>query len=114
MGTEEKSVYRIDLFLDAIINGTTPPTPQYRIEYYLARIAGENVTIPEPIYRTEYYLAKIAGMNVVTPKPIYRIEHYLSAICGDIGEIPEPQYHIEHWLALWATKKGAKIVSNMD
>ena len=70
-------IYPVDFFFDAIINGTTPPDPICRMDYYLAKIAGADVEIPMPIYRIEYYLAKLCGEDVETPDPIDRMDFYL-------------------------------------
>lgn len=91
-------IYRIEFFLDAIVNNTTPPEPIYRAEFYLAKIAGADVEIPEPVYRMEKYLAKLCGEDVELPDPIYRMEFYLAAICGEDVEVPEPVFRIEYWL----------------
>ena len=93
--------YRIEYFLDAIINNTTPPEPLYRIEYYLAKIAGATVEIPTPLYRAEFYLAKLCGENVEIPDPLYRMEFWLAAKCGMNVTTPEPLYRMEFWLDEW-------------
>lgn len=92
-------IYRIEYFLDAIVNGSVCPyEPIYRVEYYLAQLAGADVMIPEPIYRVEFYLAKLCGMDVEIPDPIYRIEFYLAKACGMDVEVPGPIYRVEYWL----------------
>ena len=90
-------IYRIEQFLDAWLNSTTPPEPIYRIEYYLAQLAGADVVIPSPIYRIEMYLAKLCGEDVEIPAPIYRVEYYLAKLCGEDVEIPDPIYRAEYW-----------------
>jgi hypothetical protein len=59
-----------------------PPTPESRVEAYLAKAAGMDVTPPEPKSRLELYLAKIAGMDVEVPEPTTREEHWLAQIVG--------------------------------
>ena len=100
-------IYRIEHFLDAIVNNSVNPySPEFRVEYYLAKIAGENVTIPEPIYRKEFYLAYLCGEEVELPDPIYRIEYYLAFLCGLDVELPEPIYRVEFWLWDWCGGGG--------
>ena len=99
-------IYRIEFFLDAIVNNTTPPDPIYRAEFYLAKIAGADVEIPEPVYRTEKYLAYLCGEEVELPDPIYRIEYYLAFLCGLNVELPEPIYRVEFWLWDWCGGGG--------
>lgn len=97
-------IFRIEYFLDAIVNSTTPELePLFRIEKFLARIAGVDVETPEPLYRVEKYLAKIAGDNVEIPDPIFRIEYYLASLCGMDVITPEPIFRIEYWLSEWAS-----------
>ena len=100
-------IYRIEHFLDAIVNNSVNPySPEFRVEYYLAKIAGENVTIPEPTYRIEFYLAYLCGEEVELPDPIYRIEYYLAFLCGLNVELPEPIYRVEFWLWDWCGGGG--------
>ena len=98
--------YRLEEFIDAIINKAAPPEPIYRIEYWLAKIAGAEVETLEPVYRVELFLAKIAGTDVEIPEPKYRVEYYLAALAGEDVEIPEPIYYIEHLLMRWIDSKG--------
>lgn len=108
-------IYRIEHFLDAIVNNSVNPySPEYRVEYYLAKIAGENVTIPEPIYRKEFYLAYLCGEEVELPDPIYRIEYYLAFLCGLNVAIPQPIYRVEFWLWDWCGGGGIEktIIGN--
>lgn len=45
------------------------------------------MTIPEyPISRIEHYLARANGQNVTPPDPISRIEHYLAGIAGGVPQ----------------------------
>lgn len=81
-GTPPTPITRIELFLTAIINGTTPPDPLTRFEYFLAAIAGKGEA-PEPILRIELYLAAIAG-------------------AADINALPPPVTREEYWLYEWA------------
>ena len=99
-------IYRIEFFLDAIVNNTIPPEPIYRAEFYLAKIAGADVEIPEPVYRMEKYLAYLCGEEVELPDPIYRIEYYLAFLCGLNVELPEPIYRVEFWLWDWCGGGG--------
>ena len=99
-------IYRISKFLDRLVHGTDAPEPIYRIEFYLAKLAGQDVEIPEPIYRIEFYLAKLCGMDVEIPVPIYRAEFYLAKLCGEELTPPEVIYRISHWLADWAEAGG--------
>lgn len=98
--------YRHEQFLDAIVNSTTPPSSAYRIELFLAKIAGEAVTLPTPVNRIELYLAKIAGENVTVPAPVTRLEMYLAAIAGEAVTPPDPEYRIEQWLYDWSQGGG--------
>lgn len=50
--------------------------PITREEMYLAKAAGQDVSLPEPITRKEMFLAKIAGMEVETPDTITRLEMF--------------------------------------
>lgn len=112
-------IYRIEHFLDAIVNGSVCPfDPLYRVEYYLAKLAGADIVIPEPMYRIEFYLAKLCGEDVAIPEPMYRVEFYLAAACGEEVTLPEPMYRIEYWLNQmasnldWATFTGNIIQFN--
>lgn len=99
-------IYRISKFLDRLVHGTDAPEPVFRIECYLAKLAGRDVEIPEPIYRIEFYLARLCGMDVEIPVPIYRAEFYLAKLCGEEVTPPEVIYRISHWLADWAETGG--------
>ena len=59
-----------------------PDEPLTRGEQYLAKAAGEDVTLPDaPQTRAEQYLAKIAGQDVALPDaPLSRMEQYLDYI----------------------------------
>ena len=97
-------IYRVEFFLDAIVNGgENPYEPMSPVEKYLARIAGADLQIPAPISRADHYLAKICGEAVELPAPVSRIDHYLAAICGEDVEVPDPVYRIEFWLNAWAS-----------
>ena len=95
-------IFRIEKFLDAIVNSTTPPEPVFRVEYFLAKIAGADVVTPEPMFRIEKYLAKICGEDVEIPEPAHRIEYWLAKKCGEDVETPEPVFRVEYWLDEWA------------
>lgn len=64
-----------------------PDEPLTRGEQYLAKTAGQDVTLPdEPLTRMEQYLAKIAGQDVATPDvPQSRVEQYLDYIAENGG-----------------------------
>ena len=94
-------IFRIEKFLDAIINSTTPPEPVFRVEYFLAKIAGADVVTPEPLFRIEKYLAKILGEDVEIPEPAHRIEYWLAKKCGEDVETPDPVFRVEYWLEEW-------------
>ena len=94
-------IFRIEKFLDAIINNTTPPEPVFRVEYFLAKIAGADVVTPEPMFRIEKYLAKILGEDVEIPEPMFRTEFWLAKKCGEDVETPDPAFRVEYWLEEW-------------
>lgn len=110
-------VFRMEMFIDAIIHGTTPPEPQFREEFYFAKVAGMDVELPTPITRREFYLAKYAGMDVDPPAPVTRDEMYLALACGLGVEPPEPVFRDEYWLYelsgggewSWKTVSGSMI-----
>lgn len=58
------------------------PTPLSRVELYLAKAAGMDVTPPEPKSRLELFLAKIAGMDVEMPAPLSLKEMWLAYVAG--------------------------------
>jgi hypothetical protein len=65
-------------------------TPVTREEYYLARMAGEDVTMPEPITREEEYMKGIADAingddDVEIPEPITREEEYIKNIANNVA-----------------------------
>ena len=94
-------IFRIEKFLDAIINSTTPPEPMFRVEYFLAKIAGADVVTPDPVFRIEKYLAKILGEDVEIPEPMFRTEFWLAKKCGEDVETPDPAFRVEYWLEEW-------------
>ena len=94
-------IFRVEFFLDAIINSTTPPEPIFRKEFYLAKIAGADVPIPSPVFREEYYLAKLCGEDVEIPEPIFRKEFWLAKKCGEDVTTPTPIFREEYWLEEW-------------
>ena len=75
-----EDITRVETFLDSIYNNTPCAlTPVTRIEMYLGKISGQDIELPEPVTRVELYLASIAGMDVVLPdEPVTRIEMYLA------------------------------------
>lgn len=106
-------IFRVEYFLDSIVNGTPNPyAPGSRLELYLARIAGADVDIPiPPQSRLELYLARISGTDMATkiPYPQSRLELYLARIAGENVEIPCPQSRIDFWLEAWAQKIAGEI-----
>lgn len=94
-------IFRIEKFLDAIINSTTPPEPMFRVEYFLAKIGGADVVTPDPVFRIEKYLAKILGEDVEIPEPMFRTEFWLAKKCGEDVETPDPAFRVEYWLEEW-------------
>ena len=70
----------------------TLPVPINRTELYLAKIAGEDVTIPtEPINNTEVFLARLAGADIVLPTPINTLQVWLAILCGEQYTTPPVQ-----------------------
>ena len=57
--------------------------------------------LPIPLSRVELYLAKIAGMDVTIPEePMSRLEQFLAVLAGDAGvEMPTPLSLTEQWLS---------------
>lgn len=57
--------------------------------------------LPIPLSRVELYLAKAAGMNVTIPEtPLSRLEQFLAVIAGDTNvEMPIPYSFSEQWLS---------------
>ena len=75
------------------------PIPLSRVELYLAKAAGMDVTPPEPKTRLELFLAKIAGMDVETPLPLSLKEQWLSCVYyGTTSDHPmlEGAYYIDN------------------
>lgn len=94
---------RLKLYIDAIVNGGAAPEPITRVDFFLAKIAGEEVTPPEPLTRIEFLLARIAGADAPLPEqPYYRIELYLAKIAGEDVAMPRPETATEQLLAEWA------------
>ena len=70
----------------------TLPVPINRTELYLAKIAGEDVTIPDrPINNTEVFLARLAGADIVLPTPINTLQVWLAILCGELYTMPPVQ-----------------------
>ena len=108
--SELTPVTRIESYLDAIVDGGTPPLEDVtRIETFLDCIYNNQVCNLTPVTRIETYLAKISGASVTLPDaPVTRIEMYLASIAGEDVEIPDaPVTRIEEWLEEWAN--GANI-----
>lgn len=104
MAIPAEPLNRLETYLAKIAGETVtlPASPLNRIELYLAKIAGETVTLPaSPLNRIELYLAKIAGETVTLPiEPLNRIEMYLAAWAGDVDFLPDaPLNRIEQYLA---------------
>ena len=71
---------------------TLPAAPLSRNETYLAYLAGEDVTLPVKILsRVEAYLAKLCGVEVeLPPVPLSETELFLAALAGENVELPSP------------------------
>ena len=96
-------ITRYEQFLAFLANGSgTPPTPVTRVEVFLNAIIN-GTTPPDPITRFECFLASIGGKGEA-PEPILRVELYLAAVAGaiDVESLPEPVTREEHWLYDWA------------
>lgn len=103
--SELTPVTRIEEYLDAIVDGGTPPLEDVtRVETFLDCILNNQTCALTPVTRIETYLAKISGASVTLPvEPVTRVEQYLAKIAGEDVEIPdEPVTRIEEWLAEWA------------
>lgn len=100
-------ITRIELFIDAIINGTTPPPPQTRIERYLGDIAAGRTASLTPKVRAECYLSKISGQQSVdVPVPQVRAEYWLAKKAGMSVATPTPITRLEYWLDEWINGGG--------
>lgn len=97
-------VSRLEYFLAKIVGDNVElPEPQTDVELYLAAVAGETVELPPPASRWTLYLAKILGQNVALPVPQSRADLYLAKIAGEDVELPPlPLTRSEAYLALWA------------
>ena len=105
MSEELTPITRIEEYLDAIVDGGTPPLEDVtRVETFLDCIYNSQVCALTPVTRIETYLAKISGASVTLPdEPVTRVEQYLAKIAGEDVAIPdEPVTRIEEWLAEWA------------
>ena len=58
------------------------PTPLSRVELYLAKACGMDVTVPTPESRLELFLAKIAGEDVEMPTSHSLTEQWLAYVAG--------------------------------
>ncbi len=100
---------RIEEYISAIINGYKAPSPINRVDYYLAKIAGENVDLPDPIAPMDFYLAKLCGEDVDLPDPSSRTDFFLAKLCGEDVETPVPNCRLEEYFDKWiAFSKGNK------
>ena len=93
---------------------TLPPFPISREEKYLAKIAGEDVDLPvSPTGREETYLAKTAGQDVdLPPYPISRNEFYLAKMEGeDVPLPPNPTSRLSMYLEEIAEKEPTPVVT---
>ena len=105
-------VTRIEYYLAKLGGEDVPiPVPVTRIELYLAIICGEVYELPKPVTRLEQYLYIIAGGSLDIPKPVTKIEMYLAAIAGMELGVPVPVTRIEYYLALWYENGGGEIVT---
>ena len=107
--SELTPITRIETYLDAIVNGGTPPLDDVtRIETFLDAIYNNQVCALTPVTRIEMFLGKISGQSIDLPEPVTRIELYLAAIAGEDVVLPdEPVTRIEMYLAEWA--EGSNI-----
>ena len=103
-------VFRNEIFLSAAVNKTTPPTPFFNEEFYLAKIAGLDVPLPNPTTRREHYLAKLAGESIDLPTPVTRDEMFLAYACEMDVDVPEPKFRDEFFLAYlaWASREDSR------
>lgn len=101
-------IARIESYLDAIVDGGTPPLEDItRVETFLEAIYNNTVCELTPITRIEIFLGKISGQDIELPEPVTRIELYLAAIAGEDVELPEqPITRVEYWLDEWANGGG--------
>lgn len=68
---------REELFFADILGEVNAPVPITRIEIYLAKIANKySGELPEPKTRIEKFIARAAGMDVTIPTPITREEMF--------------------------------------
>lgn len=106
-------VSRLEYFLAKIIGDDVElPEPQTDVELYLAAVAGETLELPPPASRWTLYLAKILGQNVILPVPQSRADLYLAKIAGEDVELPPlPLTRSEAYLALWAENGSGEIVT---
>jgi hypothetical protein len=94
---------RLMMYVDCIINKTPEKIPPAitRLDYFLARIAGADISAPAPITSTELFLAKIAGDEVAVPAPYSRIDIFLAKIAGEDVITPVPVTAVEDALQEW-------------
>ena len=59
--------------------------PIIREEMYLAKAAGQDVSLPEPITRKEMFLAKMAGMEVETTGTLTRLEMFANKAAVELN-----------------------------
>ena len=106
-------VSRLEYFLAKIIGDDVElPEPQTDVELYLAAVAGETVELPPPASRWTLYLAKILGQNVELPVPQSRADLYLAKLAGEDVELPPmPLTRSEAYLALWADGAGGETLT---
>ena len=106
-------VSRLEYFLAKIIGDDVElPEPQTDVELYLAAVAGETVELPPPASRWTLYLAKILGRDVSLPVPQSRADLYLAKIAGEDVELPPlPLTRSEAYLALWADGAGGQTLT---
>lgn len=84
---------REELFFADILGEVNAPVPVTRIEIYLAKIANKyNGEMPEPKTRIEKFIARAAGMDVTIPTPITREEmlwaNYALIVEKELNGIP--------------------------
>lgn len=79
------------------------PTPLSRVELYLAKACGMDVTVPEqPLSRLEQFLAILAGDTSITmPTPMSLTEQWLAYV---LGVTPDPLLAVEGACLIGAQK----------
>ena len=105
---------REELFFADILGEVNAPVPVTRIEIYLAKIANKySGELPEPKTRIEKFIARAAGMDVTIPTPITREEmfwaDYALIVEKEISGIPPLTFN-----AIAGTLKNYRIYGNTE